>query len=137
MITAIAIITAGIAIVAIVLTTDSDDGSDTADTPTATTPAATRSSAEAPAAAGPSVAELMKQAGCKGKVIDTQLYSRETGRCKLGGAEVTVATFDTPALRSQWVRSVRELGGTSHIGDGWAVWSPNRAAASNFAAAIR
>jgi hypothetical protein len=74
----------------------------------------------------------MKRAGCKGKVIGTQLYSRETGRCNMpGGGEVTFAVFDTADLRDQWVAVGKSFGGNYAQGADWAAAadSPDDAAA--------
>jgi hypothetical protein len=70
------------------------------------------------------VADLMNRAGCKGSVIGTQLYSYETGRCDLGGAQTTIAVFDTDALRDKWIKAGKDmgLGGTIVAGSGWAAW---------------
>lgn len=68
----------------------------------------------------PRVAALMTRAGCDGAVIGTQLYSRETGRCALGAATVTIAVFDTDELRDQWINYGRQYGGTFVRGPRWA-----------------
>jgi hypothetical protein len=122
------LLVAGTVVVAAAFMGGNDKGDDAIESPTA--PAVTT-------AVVPRVADLMKRAGCKGKTIGTQLYAAETGRCTLANGEVTVATFETAQLRSKWVRAARDLGGTTHFGDGWAIWSPSRTAASTFAAAIR
>ncbi|WP_116072977.1 hypothetical protein [Asanoa ferruginea] len=77
------------------------------------------------------VASLMKTAGCKGKVIGTQLYSYETGRCQLAGGEVTLAVFDTAENRTAWVDAGAAFGGTAVTGKGWAAVTdaPDTAAA--------
>jgi hypothetical protein len=83
--------------------------------------AAASSAAPKPAAAKLRVAELLKKTGCKGKVIGTQMYSRETGRCTMpAGGEVTFALFDTNALRDQWVDFGKQYGGNYVVGAGWA-----------------
>lgn len=107
-------------------------------------PAATSSTAPAgQGAAGPAPAErlrvvdLMTRAGCPGNVIDTQLYSYETGRCQHpAGGEVTVAVFDTDALRDQWVEVGRGFGGTIVVGDGWAAGVDRPDAAEQLATAL-
>lgn len=75
-------------------------------------------------AAGPirlRVADLMRTAGCRGAVIETQLYSYETGRCRLpNGAEITIAVFDSRKLRTQWLDVAKSFGGNPVAGDGWA-----------------
>jgi hypothetical protein len=68
----------------------------------------------------PRVAEMMTRAGCTGKVIGTQLFARETGRCTLDGAEVTLATFTSDVLRNQWVTAAKSYGGTFVTGHLWA-----------------
>lgn len=68
----------------------------------------------------PRVAELMTRAGCRGSVIGTQLYSRETGRCMFHGHEVTIAAFATNVLRDQWVDFGRQLGAVMVEGELWA-----------------
>jgi hypothetical protein len=68
----------------------------------------------------------MKKAGCKGKVIGTQMYSRETGRCNLAsGGEITIATFNTKKLRDEWVKFGADFGGNFAIGAEWAAWAQN------------
>ncbi|WP_238005551.1 hypothetical protein KZZ52_42395 [Dactylosporangium sp. AC04546] len=62
----------------------------------------------------------MTQMGCTGKVIDTQLFSKETGRCMLGDDEVTIAVFDTPQLRDEWVKAGKQFGGNYVVGPNWA-----------------
>lgn len=89
---------------------------------TAATPAAP--------AAPPGVAALITKLGCKGGPIGTQLYSRETGRCMLGNAEITIATFTTNALRDQWVDFGSQYGGTFVIGDRWAAGAETPGAAA-------
>jgi len=82
------------------------------------------------------VADLMAKAGCKGKVIGTQLYTYETGRCDLGGTEVTIGVFDTQQLRDQWADGVKNLGGTMVVGTGWAAWVMKPDAATTLASAL-
>jgi hypothetical protein len=87
---------------------------------------ATHSAAPSPTKGKVRVAALMKTAGCKGKVIGTQMYSRETGRCNLAsGGEVTIATFDTTKLRDEWVKFGADFGGNFATGKDWAAWCAN------------
>lgn len=91
---------------------------------------ATRAPAGTPATVAElRVTDLMRRAGCDGQVIGTQLYSKETGRCTLAGAEVTIAVFDTDALRDQWVDFARQYGGNLVTGAGWAAGAGNPDAA--------
>lgn len=86
-------------------------------------PADGKDPAAAVVAAGPirlRVTDLMRSAGCRGAIIGTQLYSYETGRCKVGSAEITIAVFDTPNLRDRWLVVARSFGGNPVVGDGWA-----------------
>jgi len=82
-------------------------------------------------ASAPRVSDLMHRAGCSGGVIGAQLYSRETGRCTYRGVTVTVAAFETNALRDQWVTAARQFGGTFVRGQLWAamVGGPDQARA--------
>jgi hypothetical protein len=66
------------------------------------------------------VGVLMARMVCQGDVIETQLHSKETGRCKLDGVTVTIATFASDALRDKWVAYGDEFGGNLVAGDGWA-----------------
>jgi hypothetical protein len=92
-------------------------------------PAAAAASPSATVAPSPSavaklrVTDLMVKAGCATPaVIGTQLYSYETGRCTIGkDSEITVAVFDTDALRDQWVTAGRSFGGNLVVGPGWAL----------------
>lgn len=99
-------------------------------------PEAAASPVTATAAERLSVADLMDRAGCVGDVIGTQLYSYETGRCDLGGSEVTIAAFDTAELRDQWVEFGRDFGGTFVLGDGWAAFVEHPAAADALAGVL-
>lgn len=93
-------------------------------------------------AAGPApaerlrVADLMARADCRGEVIETQLYSYETGRCQHAGGEVTIAVFDSDELRDQWVAFGKSYGGSYAIGDGWAAAAESPDAAAAVAAAL-
>lgn len=70
------------------------------------------------------VLPLLKKAGCKSpKVIGTQLYSYETGECKVGRYELAIAVFDNDKLRDEWVKFGKNYGGNYAIGEGWAVYS--------------
>ncbi|WP_148217353.1 hypothetical protein [Salinispora tropica] len=69
------------------------------------------------------VAALMDQAGCDGSVVETQLYSYETGHCTLGGSDVTIAVFRTDSQRDEWISVGGEFGGTVVSGSGWAAIS--------------
>lgn len=63
----------------------------------------------------------MTKAGCPTpKVIGTQLYSYETGRCTIGkDDEITVAVFDTNQMREEWIKFAKQFGGNYVIGPGW------------------
>jgi hypothetical protein len=82
-------------------------------------------------APAPRVGELMSKAGCKGGLIGTQLYSRETGRCQYRGTEVTIAAFESNELRDRWVEFGRQFGATMVTGERWAagVGGPDQAKA--------
>ncbi|WP_032723442.1 hypothetical protein [Salinispora arenicola] len=69
------------------------------------------------------VAALMDQAGCDGSVVETQLYSYETGHCTLGGSDVTIAVFKSDSQRDEWIAVGGEFGGTVVSGSGWAAIS--------------
>lgn len=76
------------------------------------------------------VTDLMNKAGCKSaKVIGTQLYSKETGRCMIGSTEVTWAIFDTDKLRDEWITFGKQYGGNYVAGAGWAAAADSRSAA--------
>jgi hypothetical protein len=86
------------------------------------------------AAARLRVADLMRIGGCRGQAIGTQLYSYETGRCRLDGVEVTIAVFDSAKLRDQWVDTGRGFGFTFAVGDGfWAAAAERPDAATKLA----
>ncbi|ADP83224.1 hypothetical protein [Pseudofrankia inefficax] len=131
--------TAGLVLgpLAVITACGSDDGTAVGAVPSSS---ASYSGAYVPlkgvAAAPRSVADLMAKAGCQGRVIDPQLYSREVGRCTLAGQEVTVATFDDNAKRDQWVSFGEGLGMTAKTGDRWAAGSIGAAGAETFATAI-
>lgn len=83
------------------------------------------------------VADLITRAGCNnGTVIDTQLYSYETGRCTLNGVEVTVAVFDSDQLRDRWLEAGQQFGGSFVSGNGWAAGTTGLDTANAFAAAV-
>ncbi len=82
------------------------------------------------------VADLMAKANCVGKVIGTQLYTYETGRCDLAGTEVTIGVFDSQQLRDQWASGVKDLGGTMVVGTGWAAWVMKPDTATTLATAL-
>lgn len=86
------------------------------------------------AAAAPRVVALMSAAHCTGKVIGTQLYTVETGRCTMPGGEVTVAAFSTNTLRDQWLKAGAAFGGTPVHGDRWAAIADGPDDAPAFAA---
>lgn len=107
-----------------------DDGRDPAPPPAAaSTPAPTTP----PAAPELRIADLIDRLGCDGGVIETQLYSKETGRCKLGAAEITIATFGGDALRDQWLDFGRQIGGNYVSGPGWAAAASTPDAATTVA----
>lgn len=84
----------------------------------------------------PRVADLMARANCTGSVIETQLFAYETGRCNVAAGEVTLAVFDTDALRDQWIAAGRGYGGTFVVGPGWAAGSFSPDAATALAASL-
>lgn len=78
----------------------------------------------------------MKKAKCDGKVIGTQLYSYETGRCDLAdGGEITVAVFESNKLRDEWVKAGKEFGGNYVTGPLWAAVADSPAGGEVFATA--
>jgi len=101
----------------------------TSGTPGPLTPTTAATEAAAVAPADVRVTALMSQAGCPGKIVGTQLYARETGRCTLGRTEVTVATFTDDQLRDQWVSAAKQYGGTFVVGDRWAAMADSPDAA--------
>jgi hypothetical protein len=82
------------------------------------------------------VTALMAKANCVGGVVGTQLYSYETGRCRLAGVEVTIAVFETGELRDQWLASARQFSGTLVAGVSWAAGMDKPDAAPMLAAAL-
>jgi hypothetical protein len=99
--------------------------------------------AESPAATEPDasperlrVTELMAKANCVGGLIGTQLYSYETGRCRLNGVEVTIAVFENGEMRDQWLASARQFSNTLVAGVSWAAGMDRPDAAPILAAAL-
>lgn len=93
-------------------------------TTAAAAPSTESSPSASAAAAEMRVTDLMKKLGCgNAKVIGTQLYSKETGRCTGSAGDVTVAVFETEQLRDEWVKAGSQFGGNVVVGDGWAVFA--------------
>jgi hypothetical protein len=101
-----------------------------------TTQAAAPAAAKTKAPTRLRVAALMTKASCDGKVIGTQLYSYETGRCDLHGTTVTIAVFDSDRNRDAWTDAAHQFGGTAVTGPGWAASVEKPDAADTLAKAL-
>lgn len=98
------------------------------------TPSTTNSTSLAP----PVVANLASDIGCTGldQSGQTELYTRENGLCDLGDETIIIYTFETDALKDQWIAAAQAAGGVLVEGDQWIVITSTQAIADAVKAKI-
>jgi hypothetical protein len=72
----------------------------------------------------------LKMSG-QGSEGQSQLFTREDGRCSIGDEDVNVVTFDGPSQRDQYLEAAKQLGGIYVTGETWVVGTETQPTPNN------